>query len=658
MEADFSGWATKANLVCSDGRTITPQAFKHMDGVEVPLVWAHGHNEPANILGKAKLEHRDEGVYAHAFFNSTEAGQIAKALVQHGDIKALSIYANRLKEQGKNVMHGMIREVSLVLSGANPGALIENVRIAHSDDYVETLEDEIIVFTGELIEHDGMGDENDEDVEHAEAGATVQDIYDSFDEDQKRVVHFMIGAALEAAQSDAKHSDSDDEDEGGDAEHNNTDEGDLNHQEGTQMKNVFEKNGSEGASEGYALSHDDVQSIVKAAHNRGDGSLRHAMEEFALAHGVDDIEMLFPDATLLNAPPAWEKRRTEWVAKVLNGTQHRPYSRIKTRTADLNYEGARAKGYIKGSVKKEEWFGLAQRVTTPATVYKKQSLDRDDIIDITEFDIVAWLWGEMRLMIEEETARAILLGDGREVTDPDKVKDPAGAAEGAGIRSIRLDHDAYAVKVAVDTSDYNVFVKDVIRAGGQLKASGTPTFFTTKAHLTEMLLLENDIGDLKYRNKAEVASRLGVDEIVEVEVMEEYPDVVGIIVNLNNYAVGTDKGGELTKFDDFDIKVNKYEYLIETRLSGALTELKAALVLVVPGAGDSLATPVKPAFDSNTNTVTIPTTTGVDYTIDGVVQAAGDVVITKDTKVVPVAQDTYYLSNTGGAYRYSLNRDV
>lgn len=666
MEADFSGWATRANVLCSDGRTIKPEAFKHMDGETVPLVWRHGHDDMENILGHAKLEYRDGDVYTYAFLNhETKKGALAKALVQHGDIKALSIYANRLKETAKNVTHGMIREVSLVLTGANPEALIDNVKIAHSDDFVEELEDEVIIFSGEAIEHIAG---SEDEIEHA--GETMQEIYDSFSDEQKQLVHYMIGAALEAQTTDdAEHEDSDNEDEGDEGdeseesvEHEDNDEGDLNHKEGTDhmgnKKNVFENNGEAG-SDRYELSHDDVRGIVKDALNRGDGSLMHAMEDFALAHGVDDIEMLFPDATLLNAPPQWEKRRTEWVATVLNGTQKRPYSRIKTRTADLNYEGARAKGYIKGNVKKEQWFGISQRTTTPATVYKKQSLDRDDIIDITEFDIVAWLWGEMRLMLEEEVARAILLGDGRDVADEDKVKDPAGASEGAGIRSIRLDHDAYAPKVAVDTADYNEFVKDVIRHSGLLKAPGTPTLFTTKAHLTELLLLENDIGDLKYRSKQDVAMRLGVDNIVEVEVMEDYTDVVGIVVNLNNYAVGTDRGGEITKFDDFDIKVNKYEYLIETRLSGALTELRAALVLTVPGVGDTLATPEKPAFDKDTNTITIPTTTGIEYQIDGVAQVDGsDVVITEDTKVIPVAEDTYYLAHTGGVYRFSFNRDA
>ena len=626
MEADFSGYATKAGLKCSDGRTIMPEAFKHMDGMTVPLVWQHGHTDAMNVLGHAKLEAREDGVYAYGFFNETDAGKHAKNMVQHGDITSLSIYANKLVERGKQVFHGVIRELSLVLSGANPGALIDNVRIAHSDDDIETLDDEAVIFTGLnlSLEHEDKGDTKDEDkgdatdeeLEHA----TVREIYDSLSDEQKNVVDYMIGAALEAANTTATHSDSENDEE--------NDQGDITHQEGTDdmSRNVFEQNGSTSTDEKHVLTHDAIRGIVASAERSG--SLKAAVEEYALAHGIENIDILFPDAKAIDATPEWIKRRTEWVAGVLGNTRHTPFSRIKTRNADITHEEARAKGYIKGSLKKEEFFGVSQRTTTPTTVYKKQKLDRDDMIDITDFDVVAWLKGEMRLMLEEELARAILIGDGRDVADEDKIKDPVGAQDAAGIRSIINDHELYVTTVNVNlddaNSDYNEVVEAVMRARRFYKGTGTPAFYTTNQVMVEMLLSKDNFGRRRWNSKEELAAALMCSSVVEVEVMDDVPDVVGIIVNLQDYAVGADRGGDISMFDDFDIDYNQYKYLIETRVSGALTKVKSALVVRKVAGTAVLVAPAEPAFDGTA--VTITDQTGVVYTnadTDAVINAAG-----------------------------------
>jgi hypothetical protein len=592
MKADFSGYATKAGLKCSDGRTIMPEAFKHMDGKTVPLVWQHGHNSPENVLGHAVLEAREDGVYAYGYFNDTHPGENAKRLVQHNDIKNLSIYANQLVEKAKSVFHGVIREVSLVLSGANPGALIDFVAIQHSDGDTEVLDDEAVIYTGLEIQHDdSSNDDNqngsvsheDDDDDDDDDDTTVQDIYDSLSEEQKNVVHYMIGAALEAAgkKGDAEHSDKDEEDD------------DLSHKEGSQEMNVFEQNGKTGKEGGdkHVLTHDAIKGIITDADKMG--SLKEAVEAYALAHGINDIELLFPDYRTQDATPEWIKRRTEWVAGVLNGVRSNPFTRLKTRHADITHEEARAKGYIKGDMKKEEFFGVAQRTTGPQTIYKKQQLDRDDILDITDFDVVAWLKSEMRIMLEEELARAILVGDGREVTDEDKIRDPAGASEGSGVRSILNDHELYAHKVPVtlpepespgDPVDYEPVVEAVARARRFYKGSGTPTLYTTEAIKTEMLLSKDNFGRRRYNTDAELASALRVSAVVSVEAMEDLTEgegnnLLGIIVNLADYSVGADKGGEVNFFDDFDIDFNQYKYLIETRVSGALTKVKSALVL-------------------------------------------------------------------------------
>jgi len=624
MEPDFGGWATKANLKCSDGRTILPDAFKHMDKQQVPLVWQHGHSNPENVLGYAVLEHRDEGVYAKAYFNETPAGKNSKLQVQHGDIKHLSIYANQLIEKavngGKNVIHGMIREVSLVLAGANPGAVIDFVRIQHSDDPddVTTLTDEAVIKTGEeiVLQHADAPKQDAPPADDGE-GVSLQQAYDDLDEDTQGLVAALVEAALEAG---AQHSDDgapkDGEPKEGDpkdgepADDQNP-EGDLNHQEGTgaMTRNVFDQSATGTGSDGKpqkTLSHAEFREIAKKAVKAG--SLKAVLDETALEHGVENIEVLFPDAKAISATPEWNKRRTEWVASVLNGVDRRPFSRIKTLVADITQDEARARGYIKGTYKKQEWFSITQRKTGPTTIYKKQQLDRDDIVDITDFDIVAWLWEEMYFMLREELARAILLGDGREPDDPDKINEE-------NIRPIAMDDEFYTDILTVPTNvSPSGLIEAVLRGRNRYKGSA-PTAYMTNAVMVDMLLEKDDLGRRYYNSKAELATALNVRDIVEVEVldgaMRDENEIQMIIVNPGDYTVGSTRGGEITKFSDFDIDVNQEKYLIETRISGALTSPKRAQV-VVRTAG-ALATPTVPTFNATTGVVTIPTVTGVTY---------------------------------------------
>jgi hypothetical protein len=611
--ADFGGYATKAGLKCSDGRVITPEAFKHMDGYKVPLVWGHSHGQVEQVLGHVMLEARNDGMYAYGFFNNTVPGQTAKELVLHGDVTNLSIWANQLVEKlvsgAKQVLHGAIREVSLVLAGANPGAKIDFVQLAHGDGMVEDLADEAIIHTGLTIEVLAV---EKNDAKHADGGKTLQQIYDEMTDEQKAVVHFMVSEAVDTT---TQHSDDDN------AGTENTDnEGNLEHKEGAadMGRNVFDQTGEKDKR--YEISHADIEGIFAAF--KKDGSFKEALHGFldskGLSHGIDDIQLLFPDAKAITDRPEWDKRRTEWVATVLNGTKKTPFSRIKTLVADLTLAAARAKGYVKGSMKKEEYFGITKRTTGPTTVYKKQKLDRDDIIDITDFDVVAWLWGEIRLMLEEEVARAILLGDGRDVDDEDKIKDPAGASSGDGIRSILNDHDYYAQTINVNlldaSSTYTEFVDKVIETRRYYKGSGLPTMFTTEVVLAKLLTIRSTLtGERLYRSIDELASEMRLAAIIPVEPMEEYSTLLAILVNLSDYNVGTDRGGEITNFDQFDIDYNQYKYLMETRLSGALTKVKSALIYKQVAGTDVLVTPNAPTFVEATGVVTIVATTGVVY---------------------------------------------
>jgi hypothetical protein len=586
-----------------------PDAFKHQAGVTVPLVWQHGHSAPENILGHAVLQNRDGSVYAYGFFNNTPSGQQAKALVEHQDIKALSIHANKLVEKSKQVFHGMITEVSLVLSGANPGAVIDNVSIRHADGDITELDDEAIIFTGLALEHEDLSDDvEEEEIEHA-GDMTIQDVYDSMSEDQKAVVNYMVGAAIETA--GASHSD---DSESGVTAEDNDKEGDLNHQEGNKdmTHNVFDQTDADsGGKTGSTLTHAQLTTLVADGHKLG--SLKESVLAHAEDYGITNIEILFPDAQAIDNKPEWITRRMEWVETVLNGTRKLPFSKIKSLSADLTHEEARAKGYIKANMKKEQFFSIAKRETGPKTIYKKQKLDRDDIIDITEFDVVAWIWVEMRFMLREEIARAVLIGDGREVDDDDKIDEDK-------IRPIATDNSFYTdvVVVAANIAP-DAIVEAVVRARDNYKGAGNPTMFTYRSVLNDMLLLKDGMGRRLYRNRAELAAELEVSDIVEVPVMEDATtddgDLIMILVNLSDYSIGSTRGGEITTFDDFDIDFNQYKYLIEGRMSGALTKHKTAQV-VVRTAG-TLATPAVPTFVPATGVVTIPTVTGVIYKNQG-----------------------------------------
>lgn len=577
MKYDFSGWATKNNIKCSDGRTILRDAFKHNDGQTVPLVWNHQHNESANVLGHAVLENREEGVYAYCTFNDTEAGKNAKLLVEHGDVTALSIYANQLKQNGSNVMHGTIREVSLVLAGANPGAFIDSV-IRHG----EFCDDEAVIYTGEnlTLEHadqkpsdkeDKAGEDNKGDGKvEGKDQKTIKDVVDSMSEEQKNVLYALVGQALEGkemAQSAIE-------------ENNNIEDGG----EQEMKHNVFEGRETDKKD---VLSHDAMETIFKDAKRYG--SLKESFLAHADQYGIKDIEWLFPDAKNVNMPPDFIKRDDSYVQKVMRGVHHVPFSRIKSMHADITADQARAKGYIKGKLKKEEVFTLLKRTTTPTTIYKKQKLDRDDVVDITDFDVVAWLKMEMRMMLDEEIARAILVGDGRLSSDDDKINEMC-------IRPIATDADLYCVKAKVSvgsaaTEDEiaKAFIRTVIKSRKEYKGSGSPTLFTTEDVLTNCLLLEDKNGRIIYDTVEKLATALRVKEIVTVEVMEgaktkveeQEKPLMALMVNLVDYYVGADKGGAVNMFDDFDIDYNQQKYLMETRCSGALVKPYSAIAVAL-----------------------------------------------------------------------------
>ena len=570
---DFSGWATRNNLKCSDGRTIRKDAFKDNNGQKVPLVWNHQHNDPLNVLGHALLENRDEGVYAYCSLNDTEAGQNAKRLVEHGDVSALSIYANQLKQHGGDVIHGSIREVSLVLAGANPGAFIDSI-ICHGEES----EEEAIIYTGEDIslshaDNEEMKEEkpmeDTKKVENKTDNKTVKDVFDTLTEEQKTVVYALIGQALESA---GKTDDNDDNDEYDDEEDNN-----MKH-------NVFDQ---DEMMQGNVLSHSDMEEIFSDA--KRTGSLKESFLAHAVGtYGIDAIDTLFPEPKSMNTPPEFIKRDTNWVAGVINGVHHTPFSRIKSMFANITEDEARAKGYIKGKLKKEEVFTLLKRTTTPTTIYKKQKLDRDDIIDITDFDVVAWIKSEMRMMLDEEIARAILVGDGRLTSDDDHINE-------ANIRPIWKDDDLYTIKTkitvgaaATDDDKAKAVIKAAVKSRKNYKGSGNPVLYTTEDFLTNCLLLEDTQGYRLYKSEQDVATAMRVSRIVTVPVMENLTrtdseskerTLVGIIVNLNDYNVGADKGGAVNMFDDFDIDYNQQKYLMETRCSGALIKPYSAIAL-------------------------------------------------------------------------------
>ena len=565
---DFSGWATKNNLLCSDGRTILKDAFKNDDGVTVPLVWNHQHNDPSNILGHALLENRDEGVYAYCKFNDSEPGKNAKLLVEHGDVSALSIYANQLKQQGGNVLHGAIREVSLVLAGANPGAFIDSV-ISHSED----IDDEAIIYTGENIclahaekqmeETTKVMEEKKEmapetKTEEPKKEKTVQDVFDTLNEEQKKVVYALIGQVIEEAENKSSKEIETKDIEGGKKE--------MKH-------NVFE---NDKENQENVLQHSDIEAIFADAKRYG------SLKDSVLQHGITNIDYLFPEDKNVTATPEFIKRDMGWVEKVMKSVHHTPFSRIRSIFANITEEDARAKGYIKGKLKKDEVFSLLKRSTTPTTVYKKQKLDRDDAVDITDFDVVAWLKSEMRMMLDEELARAFLIGDGRISSSDDKINEQ-------NIRPIYNDDDLYTVKAVIEVAPTataeekaKAFIKSVIKNRKEYKGTGSPTLYTKEDVVSDCLLLEDANGRFIYDNIDKLKNVLRVADIVTVPVMEgakgkNQGDLLAILVNLADYNVGADKGGAVNMFDDFDIDYNAQKYLIETRCSGALVKPYSAI---------------------------------------------------------------------------------
>lgn len=596
MKFDFGGYATKAGLRCSDGRTIEKDAFKECDGNKVPLVWQHLRDDPTNVVGHAILENRSDGVYAYCNFNNTDKAKTAKQLVEHGDITALSVYANHLSHRGSNVTHGMIREVSLVMAGANPGALIDTIAISHSDGTVTELDDEAVIYTGEELNHsveyemEKATDSKDE-VEHADAdqneakARTVKEVFDSLNEDQKVLFYTMVGQALEQ----------------GDGEEEEVEQSDLDNTDNNEGGNVMKHNVFEGQDTTPSLSHEDRVALFKEVQTYATDhnvKLSKAISEYSksfLEHGITDIESLFPDYKSLNNPPAWIGAPEAWVDAVWGGTSKTPFSRIKSQFADITKDEARARGYIKGKKKEEEQFSLMKRTTDPQTVYKLQKLDRDDIVDITDFDVVAWLKSEMRMKLQEELSRAILVGDGRVPSAEQKIQENH-------IRPILTDDAFYTIKYQVDltsatdsTDRANAVIDGAAYAMIDYKGSGGMTAFMSPQTLADMKVAKDKNGRRLYTSVSEIASALGVSRIVEVPQMKDQTrkssvaagdeddthtyKTLAILVNLRDYTVGADRGGQTTMFDDFDIDYNKYTYLIETRCSGALTRPASAIVI-------------------------------------------------------------------------------
>ena len=611
---DFCGWASKNDLLCSDGRTIRRGAFASDDGKKVPMVYQHQHTSIDNVLGHAILENRDEGMYAYCYLNESDTGKMAKELVRHGDICAMSIYANKLKQIGNDVVHGEIKEVSLVLAAANPGAAIESVVLEHSDG---STEEEAIIYSGEdtqykilshaesstqtssdktvndilnnmseakknvlyymlakVSETDEEAEDDDviedSDIRHADVsgGRTIQDIFDTFTSDEKKVAFFLIGQAIKESgsmeQSDIPNID------------------DESEENDTMKHNVFENN--QFNNDETVLSHAEIEEIFRDTKQYG------TLKNSALAHGITNIEYLFPDAKTVTPTPELIKRNDDWVSKVMGAVHRTPFSRIKSTAANLTEDEARAKGYIKGELKKEEVFSLLKRTTEPTTIYKKQKLDRDDVIDITDFDVVAWIKSEMRMMLNEEIARAILIGDGRLTSSDDKIPEDH-------IRPVAFDSELYTVPIevtvaaqATDDDKAKAIIRSIIKGRKEYKGSGNPVMYTTEDTLTDMLLMEDKMGRVVYDSVTKLATALRVSEIVTVPVMEGLKDsqgnaVIAVIVNLADYNVGADRGGEVNMFDDFDIDYNAMKYLIETRCSGALTKPYSALAVKLKTAG-------------------------------------------------------------------------
>ena len=589
VKCDFSGYATKNDVRCSDNKVIRHGAFAAYDGKTVPLVWQHKHGDVENVLGHADLEVREDGVYAYAHLNNTDRGRTAREMVKNGDIKAMSIYATHVRARGNDVVHGELVEVSLVLRGANPGALIDQVSIEHGDNGDEI---EAVIYTDEQLDFVSHGDdfedededfeaEETDDVEHAEEepeadeaegdedDPTLGEIFEGMTEEQKTAVYAIVGQLVDSVDEEAEESEAE---EVKDTAHSDTTEDTMAH------KNVFE--GSATTEELPVLTHAQVETIFEDA--RSSGSLKQAILAHADAYGIKQIETLFPEAKDLWNQPEFIKRKTDWVNSVVGAAKHSPFSRIRTRFADITADEARARGYIKGNKKEDEVFTLLQRVTSPTTIYKKQRLDRDDILDITDFDVVTWIRGEMKIMLEEEIGRAVLIGDGRQASSKDKIKEDC-------IRPIYKEDSLYAPRVvlAKETTTEDV-LDSIIRAMDDYDGAGNPTWFAEPHMVTEILLLKDKMGHRLFRSVSELTDYVGVSKIVKVPLMKGLQrssakngivDALGIIVNMSDYTIGSDKGGQLFAAEDFDISFNQYHYLLETRLSGALTHPKSAIIV-------------------------------------------------------------------------------
>lgn len=622
MEADFSGYATKSGVKCTDGRTIASEAFKHQDKMQVPLVWQHRHDAIENVLGHMILENRKDGVYAYGYFNDTENGQMAKMMVKHGDLDSLSIFARRLQQQGSLVQHGDITEVSLCLNGANSEARIDNINLMHGDDIVGESETEAIIYPGEELQHEnpegetvgdkattGVDDEQELELQHAAATAekeqTLGDVLATLTDDQETAMYAVVAEAVNVAKKEAAgetmaaHSVSFSDDEAFIAHI------DQKIEEGfTDMRNVFEK-GSE-----KTLDHSDRprltrQQLKEIMLDETRGSLKESFIAHAADYGIDDINLLFPNAQLDSNGITYVSRRMEWVASVLGSVHKSPFARIKSLSADITADEARAKGYVKGSLKRDEIVKMLKRETTPQTVYKKQKLDRDDIVDITDVDVLTWIQTEMRIMLDEEIAAAILFGDNRDIDSDDKIDEDK-------VRPIAYDVELYNTVVPLLS---NIAVSDLIDAvvTGLIdyKGSGSPVFYTTRPIFTKMILAKDGLGRRLYATKAELAAALTVDDVITCEAMQRNSDLFGIVVDLSDYTVGADKGGEINLFDFFDIDYNQQKYLLETRISGALTKPKAAVTFTVDAS--DIVTPPAPTFVNSTGVLTIPSHAGVSY---------------------------------------------
>lgn len=589
-DCDFKGWATKFGILCADGRIIQHGAFDDIDGAKVPLVYNHNHDDINSVLGHAYMECRKDGVYAYGYFNDSENAQIAKDAVIHGDMDSLSIWANHLQQRGPYVQHGEIKELSLVLAGANPGAYIEDVALAHGDT-IDNDDYEAYIYSGDSLEIMHSDEEGEDEV----ANKSIQDVVDAMTPEQQEAFYTAVGSALavdpnDLDSDDEEYEDDEDDDEDYDDdedvedpdEYEDDDDSEEYEEEDDDMgaiaHNLFEGG---NADNGDVLSHSEMQEIIE------DGKRYGSMKESFLAHGITNIEYLFPDAKNLNTPPEFIARDQGWVTEVMNGVHHTPFSRIKSTFADLREDEARARGYIKGKLKKEEVFSLLKRTTTPQTIYKKQKIDRDDVIDITDFDVIVWLKAEMRMMLNEEIARAVLVGDGRLVSSDDHIKED-------NIRPIWKDADLYTIKYPIaitkDTTaaeKATAFTEACVRARIEYKGSGNPKLFAPESIITECLLLKDKNGRIIYDNIDKLATACRVSKIVSVPVMEGLTRVdktdtlalQGIIVNLQDYNIGADKGGAINMFDDFDIDYNAQKYLIETRISGALIKPLSAIAI-------------------------------------------------------------------------------